>query len=161
MLIPIGQAETLREGTELLIVGFGPIVMRGIQVAERLEAAGWSVGVVDARFAKPLDARLITESARGKRLVVTLEESAAAGGFGGAVTQVLEAARLTDDGLRQVSVLPIGIPADRFVDHGSVIDLRRAIRLDADGIQAQVLETLARMGVHPEQPVVAAAARTA
>ena len=92
---------------------------------------------------------------------MTLEESAAAGGFGGAVTQVLEAARLTDDGLRQVSVLPIGIPADRFVDHGSVIDLRRAIRLDADGIQAQVLETLARMGVHPEQPVVAAAARTA
>ena len=102
VLIPVGQAETLREGTELLIVGFGPIVMRGVEVAERLEAEGWSVGVIDARFAKPLDAALITESARGKRLVVTLEESAAAGGFGGAVTQALEAARLTDEVLRSV-----------------------------------------------------------
>ena len=161
VLIPVGQAETLREGTELLIIGFGPIVMRGVEVAERLEAEGWSVGVIDARFAKPLDARLITTSARGKRLVVTLEESAAAGGFGGAVTQALEAARLTDDDLRAVSVMPIGIPADRFVDHGSVIDLRRAIRLDADGIHAQISETLERMRARPAHPVVPVAARTA
>ena len=79
----------LREGTELLIVGFGPIVMRGLEVAERLEAEGWSVGVIDARFAKPLDAARITAAARGKRLVVTLEESAVAGGFGGAVLEAL------------------------------------------------------------------------
>ncbi len=93
--------------------------------------------------------------------MVTLEESAAAGGFGGAVTQLLEAARLTDDDLRSVSVLPIGIPAERFVDHGSVVDLRRAIRLDVPGIHAQIGETLERMGVHPAHPVVAIEARTA
>ena len=53
--IPVGQGELLRDGEEILIVGFGPIVMRGLEVAERLAADGWSVGVVNARFAKPLD----------------------------------------------------------------------------------------------------------
>ena len=86
----------LREGTELLIVGFGPIVMRGVEVADRLEREGWSVGVIDARFAKPLDAARITAAARGKRLVVTLEESASTGGFGSAVMEALRAAGLTD-----------------------------------------------------------------
>ena len=54
--IPVGEGEVLREGEDLLIVGFGPIVMRGMEVAERLAAEGWSVGVINARFAKPLDA---------------------------------------------------------------------------------------------------------
>ncbi len=160
-IIPIGQGETLREGTELLLVGFGPIVMRAMEAAERLGAAGWSVGVIDARYAKPLDAALITAAARGKRLVVTLEESAATGGFGSAVIQAMEMARLTDAGLRDVPVLPIGIPADRFVDHGSVTDLRHAIRIDTEGITAQVLEAIARMAVEPAHPAVSVPARSA
>ena len=57
----------LREGTDLLIVGFGPIVARGMAAAEALAADGWSVGVINARFAKPLDRELILGAARGKR----------------------------------------------------------------------------------------------
>ncbi len=148
-IIPIGQAETLRDGAELLIVGFGPIVMRGMEVADRLEAEGWSVGVIDARFAKPLDTERITAAARGKQLLVTLEESAIPGGFGSAVMEAVQAAGLADAALRAIPILPIGIPADRFVDHGSVTDLRRSIRLDADGIYGQVSETLARLSVKP------------
>ena len=87
-LIPIGQGEVLREGSEVLLVGFGPIVQRAIAAADSLEAEGWSVGVINARFAKPIDRQLIVEAARGKRLVVTLEESVVTGGFGSAVLEL-------------------------------------------------------------------------
>jgi 1-deoxy-D-xylulose-5-phosphate synthase len=147
--IPVGRGEVLREGSDILLVGLGPIVMRGVAVAERLEADGWSVGVVNARFVKPLDRQLILDEARGKRLVVTLEESVVAGGFGSAVLEVLEEARLADPAYRDVILRPIGIPADRFVDHGSVKDLRRLIRLDEAGIEAQVREMLAVLRAAP------------
>ncbi len=160
-ILPVGIGETLREGSELLIVGFGPIVMRGLEVATRLEARGWSVGVIDARYAKPLDAQRITAAGRGKRLVVTLEESAVTGGFGSAVMEAFQAAGLVDPGLREVPILPIGIPADRFVDHGSVTDLRRSIRLDAEGIHAQVTETLGKMGLSPVRTPAVVEARSA
>jgi 1-deoxy-D-xylulose-5-phosphate synthase len=148
-VLPVGRGEVLRQGDDLLIVGFGPIVARGMEVADRLEADGWSVGVINARFAKPIDRQLILDEARGKRLVVTLEESVVTGGFGSAVLEVLEEARLADAAYREIRVLPIGIPADRFVDHGSVGDLRRLIRLDEDGIEAQVREALTTIQTSP------------
>ena len=107
-----------------------------------LERDGWSIGVINARFAKPLDRQLILDAARGKRLVVTFEESVVTGGFGSGVLEAIEEARLTDPAYRDVAVRIIGIPGDRFVDHGSVADLRRLLRLDAPGLEAQVRETL-------------------
>ena len=118
-----GQGETLREGRDLLFVGFGPIVARAIEAADALEAEGWSIGVINARFAKPLDRQLILDAARGKRLVVTFEESVVSGGFGSGVLELLEEARLADPAYRDVAVRIVGIPGDRFVDHGSVADL--------------------------------------
>ncbi len=152
--IPVGQAEVLREGDDLLFVGFGPITMRAVDVADRLAADGWSVGVVNARFAKPLDRQLILDQARGKRLVVTFEESVVSGGFGSAVLEVIEEARLTDATLRQTSVRILGIPADRFVDHGAVADLRRMLRLDADGLEAQVREAATALALVPSGPTL-------
>jgi 1-deoxy-D-xylulose-5-phosphate synthase len=147
--IAIGRGEVLREGDDVLIVGFGPIVMRGLEAAELLAAEGVSVGVVNARFAKPVDRQLILDQARGKRLLVTLEESAAAGGFGAAVLEVMEESRLTDPAYRDVRVVVIGIPADRFVDHGAVGDLRRLVRLDPPGIAGQIREALALLQQQP------------
>ncbi|MBA3779321.1 MAG: 1-deoxy-D-xylulose-5-phosphate synthase [Chloroflexi bacterium] len=140
--IPVGEAEVLRQGSDVLLVGFGPIVMRGLEAADGLEADGWSVAVVNARFAKPLDRELLAREARGKRLVVTLEESVVAGGFGSAILEALADASFLEPDLRQVPVRLLGLPADRFVDHGSVSDLRVALRLDAAGIEAQVREAL-------------------
>ena len=107
--------------------------------------------MINARFAKPLDRELILAAARGKALVVTLEESVVTGGFGSAVLEVLEEARLADRAYRDVPLKIVGIPGDRFVDHGSVSDLRRLIRLDAAGIEAQIRETLTALGLwaHP------------
>ena len=151
-LIPVGKAEVLRQGDDLLFVGFGPIVARALQVADALAEDGWSVGVVNARFAKPLDRRLILDQARGKRLVVTFEESVVAGGFGSAVLEAIEEARLTDEALRQTAVRILGIPADRFVDHGAVVDLRRMLRLDAPGLTEQVREAVAALSLSPSHP---------
>jgi 1-deoxy-D-xylulose-5-phosphate synthase len=147
--IAVGQGEVLREGEDILFVGFGPIVMRAVEVADTMSKDGWSVGVVNARFAKPLDRQLIIDQARGKRLVVTFEESVVSGGFGSAVLEAVEEARVADAALRETSVRILGIPADRFVDHGAVVDLRRMLRLDAPGLTEQVLEAAAALAIVP------------
>jgi len=158
--IAVGQAEVLRHGADILLVGFGPIVMRAVEVADAMLADGWSVGVVNARFAKPIDRDLILGEARGRRLVVTFEESVVTGGFGTAVLEAIEEARLTDPALRDTSVRIVGIPADRFVDHGAVADLRRRLRLDAPGLEAQVRDAAATLGLVPShRQSVAEAAR--
>ena len=147
--IPVGRGEVLREGTDLLFVGFGPIVARALEAADLLASDGWSIGVVNARFAKPLDRDLIVAQARAKRLVVTFEESVVTGGFGSGVLEALEEARLTEPALRDVPVRILGIPGDAFVDHGSVADLRHLLRLDPAGLADQVRETLAAIGAEP------------
>jgi 1-deoxy-D-xylulose-5-phosphate synthase len=146
-VLPVGRGEVLREGRDILFVGFGPIIGRAMEAADVLAADGWSIGIINARFAKPLDAQLILDEARGKRLVVTFEESVVTGGFGAGVLESFEEARTADPAYRDVPVRIIGIPGDRFVDHGSVNDLRRLIRLDVPGLVEQVRETLAQTGV--------------
>ncbi|MGO9205521.1 MAG: transketolase C-terminal domain-containing protein, partial [Candidatus Limnocylindrales bacterium] len=154
--IPVGEAELLRRGRDILFVGFGPIVMRAVAVADVLAADGWSIGVINARFARPLDERLILRYARGTQLVVTFEESVDAGGFGSAVLESIARAGLGDPQLRALPVRIIGIPAGRFVEHGSVIDLRETLRLDATGLETQVRETIATLGISPSRPVLKA-----
>ena len=148
-VLPVGVGEVLREGRQILIVGFGPIVERGRRAGDLLEADGWSVGLINARFAKPLDGQLILDAARGKTLLVTLEESVVTGGFGSGVLEMIEQARLTDAAYRDVAVRIIGIPAEMFVEHGSVDQLRRMLRLDAAGIADQIRETLKRLRAEP------------
>jgi 1-deoxy-D-xylulose-5-phosphate synthase len=161
-ILPIGVGEVLREGSEILIVGFGPIVDRGRHAADLLEKDGWSVGIINARYAKPLDRQLILDQARGKKLLVTLEESVVTGGFGTGILELMEEARTADPAYRDVAVRIVGIPADKFVDHGSVDDLRRLLRLDAAGIASQIRETLSRLRATPKSgPAgVAAAGRS-
>ncbi|MFZ9201631.1 MAG: 1-deoxy-D-xylulose-5-phosphate synthase [Opitutales bacterium] len=130
-LIPIGKAEVLRAGTDIQIWALGSMVPDALALAETLAAAtGASVGVVNARFAKPVDAALLAEQSRSAKLFVTLEDAAVTGGFG---TGVLEA--LAEAGSR-LPVLRLGWP-DRFVGHASdVATLRAAHGLSA----AQMLE---------------------
>jgi 1-deoxy-D-xylulose-5-phosphate synthase len=147
--LPIGRGEVLRDGTDVLFVGFGPIVARALEAAASLAADGWSVAVINARFAKPLDLELILKLARGKQLIATFEESVVSGGFGSGILEAVEEARLNDPALRDVPVRILGIPGGAFVDHGSVADLRRVLRLDPDGLAAQVRETLATLRLAP------------
>ncbi|MEO5704462.1 MAG: hypothetical protein ABIZ52_05630, partial [Candidatus Limnocylindrales bacterium] len=90
---------------------------------------------------------------------VTFEESVVTGGFGSAVLEAIEEARQTDHALRQTAVRILGIPGDRFVDHGSVGDLRRMLRLDADGLTEQVREAATTLDLEPSDALPIEAAR--
>ena len=136
--IAVGKAETLAEGSDIVIVGFGPIVQRGLRVAEQLRGSGLSVGVVNAIWASPIDDVLYRRLGRSSKMIVTLEESVTAGGFGGAVAESLAADQAATGEPISATLLSIGIPAGAFVDHGSVSDLRTLISLDEAGIERQI-----------------------
>jgi len=134
--LEIGRAEVLRTGTDLLLVGFGPIVQRLMRAADVLERDhGLASTVINARWAKPLDEQLIATQAEGRRLVVTAEESAAMGGFGDGVLDALNRAGV------KVPLLKVAL-AEGFVHHGAVEDLRRQQRIDVPGILSQVRDAL-------------------
>ena len=147
--LEIGRGEVLRTGDDLLMVGFGPIVQRLLEVASLLEADGLAATVINARWAKPLDETLIAEHAAGKRLVVTAEESAAMGGFGDGVLDVLNRAGI------HVPLHKVAL-AEGFVHHGAVDDLREQQRIDVPGILAQVREALGVPRAGPRSKVSAA-----
>lgn len=133
--LEIGRGEVLRTGGDVLLVGFGPIVQRCLAVADALAADGVSAAVINARWAKPLDEGLLAEHAAGKRLVVTVEESAAMGGFGDGVLDALNRAGVHLP-LHKIALV------EGFVHHGGVEDLRRQQRIDVPGMLEQVREAL-------------------
>ncbi len=125
--LEIGRAEILREGEDVLILAVGAAVEKAVAAGERLGEEGLGATVVNARFAKPLDAELICDLARQIGRVVTVEESALAGGFGSAVAELL-----ADSGLH-VAIRRLGLP-DRFVEHGDTDVLLEDVGLDADSL---------------------------
>ena len=132
-LLEIGKAELLRDGGEIAILAYGSMVYPSMNAAQLLAQDGIESTVINARFVKPLDAELFLALARTKRLIVTVEEAALAGGFGSAVMELLEENGLQD----QVKVVRMGVP-DRFVTHGDPKLLLAKYGLDADGIYTRV-----------------------
>jgi 1-deoxy-D-xylulose-5-phosphate synthase len=129
--IPIGISETLREGEDVAILAYGTIVGPALAAAEALAADGIEVTVVNARFAKPLDAeRYLALAARVGR-VLTVEEHVIAGGFGSAVSELF-----AERGA-EVELEIVGVP-DEWVDHGAQKIWRKHFGLDAEGIAAAV-----------------------
>jgi 1-deoxy-D-xylulose-5-phosphate synthase len=134
--IPIGKAEVLREGEDLLIMALGPSVHPALEAADRLRERGFSATVVNARFVKPLDENLILTLAARCGRILTVEENVVAGGFGSAVLELL-----ADRGLQGLTVKRLGIP-DVFVEHGATDILRQKYGLDAPGILQAALALL-------------------
>jgi 1-deoxy-D-xylulose-5-phosphate synthase len=133
--LPIGQAEVLRQGSNVMIWALGPMVADALRLAERLEAEeGLSVGVVNARFVKPLDRTLLLSHAACIPLLVTMEDHVLTGGFGSAVLEVLQEASCP------TAVERIGWP-DKFIEHGTSVDgLRAAHGLAPDAIYRRVVD---------------------
>lgn len=127
--LPIGKAEVLRDGTELCFWAIGSMVQSAVQAADKLKEQGIDAGVVNMRFAKPLDKELLIEHAKRYGKIVTLEEGVLAGGVGSEVLEILDDAGL----LQQCAVLRLGIP-DEFVTHGDKKLLFRDLGLDTDAI---------------------------
>ena len=129
--LPIGVSETLREGTDVSIVAYGTLVQAALEAAAELAREGVEATVVNARFAKPLDAdRLLALVARTPRML-TVEEHVTSGGFGSAVSELF-----VERGAR-VELELLGVP-DEWVDHGAQKLWRHRYGLDAEGIAAAV-----------------------
>jgi 1-deoxy-D-xylulose-5-phosphate synthase len=125
--LPIGRAQLLREGRSgLLLLAFGSLVATAQKVAERLDAT-----LVNMRFVKPLDEKLVVSLAARHRAIVTLEENATAGGAGCGVGELLAAEGLS------VALLHLGIP-DRFIEHGSREECLQAAGLDAVSVAGAI-----------------------
>lgn len=108
--LPIGKGEILRNGDDLLLLGYGSMVNQSMQVAEILSEHGIECTVINPRFVKPLDTELIAPLAEQIGKVVTLEEGCLMGGFGSAVAEALL------DNNVVVPVKRFGVP-DILVDH--------------------------------------------
>jgi len=134
--LPIGKGETLRDGEDVAILAIGNMVTPALEAAAALSKQGIEATVVNARFAKPLDAELIIDIASRIKRLVTVEENAVSGGFGNSVIE-----RLQQSGVSDIQLKSIGIP-DEFVEQGSQAILRAKYGLDAKGITKQVLELL-------------------
>jgi len=126
--IPIGKAEVVKKGKDLIILAVGSTVKAALEAASRLQ--NWEIDstVVNARFVKPLDAELIGSLVSECRRLITVEENVLQGGFGSAVLELLE-----EKGITGVEVKRLGIP-DNFVEHGPQDSLRNKYGIDAEGI---------------------------
>jgi 1-deoxy-D-xylulose-5-phosphate synthase len=129
-----GVGELIKEGSDVAIFGIGNTVLPALKASDMLKHDGISAAVVNARFIKPLDEKLIVGIARKTKKIITVEENVLAGGFGSAVLECLNSAGVTD-----VAVKRIGID-DEFVEHGSQRILREKYGLDEQGIYRTALE---------------------
>lgn len=130
--LPIGKAEVLRTGKDVCFWAIGSMVQTALDAAELLEAQGISAGVVNMRFAKPLDVELLREHAQSYGKIITLEEGVLAGGVGSAILEELNENKL----LEQCDVRCFGI-LDEFVMHGDKKLLFRDLGLDTPTIAAK------------------------
>ena len=131
--IELGKSVVVAEGADGTILAYGAMVSIALEARAALVAKGLDVKVIDARFAKPVDADALARELAGAPFVLTLEEGAAAGGFGSAA---LEAASTRGADVGRLHVL--GIP-DRFIEHGPRSELLRRIALDPRGVAETVV----------------------
>ena len=128
--LPVGRWEEVRKGSDVVVFAIGRMVEVAKEAAERLETMGVSCAVVNARWVKPVDPRIV-EWARSHDVVVTVEDNVGAGGFGGAVLEALSRHGLAG------RVRTIALP-DQFLPHGKAAEILTEHGLDAAGIAKTV-----------------------
>lgn len=135
--LAIGKAEILRNGDDLLILGYGSMVYPAMQTAEMLSEHGIEATVINARFVKPLDTELILPLAQRIGKVVTMEEGCLMGGFGSAVAEALL------DNNVVVPVMRLGVP-DTLVDHATPEESFASLGLNPSQMCDRILATFSR-----------------
>jgi 1-deoxy-D-xylulose-5-phosphate synthase len=126
--IEMGKAEVIEWGEDGCFVAFGTLLSNCMAAAKKLRAEGIHMGVINARFVKPLDKETILRAVETLPLVVTVEEGTIEGGFGSAVLEAANAA-----GLDARNVVRKGIP-DKFIEHGERAELLADLGLNVDGL---------------------------
>ena len=135
--IACGKAEWIYKEEEIALFAIGSMVKTAETVREMLKAKGHKVSLINARFAKPIDEEAVLSACDNHKLLVTMEENVACGGFGEKVLQCLN-----DNGKTNV-YLNISIP-DAYVEHGNVELLKKEIGIDAESIAERICEKVER-----------------
>ena len=127
--IEVGKGEVIKDGKDLAIIAFGSMVDPSMQAAAMLEEKGFSVAVINARFAKPIDKSLIMKYAKKTGCLITTEEHSVQGGFGSAVLEVLQ----NFDERIPLKTKCIGVP-DVLIEHGATGLIKKDLKLDPEGM---------------------------
>ncbi|MCF6273497.1 MAG: 1-deoxy-D-xylulose-5-phosphate synthase [Rhodobacteraceae bacterium] len=136
-VLEIGKGRIVQQGARVAILSLGTRLGECLKAAENLSARGITPTIADARFAKPLDRKLVLELAADHEALITIEEGAV-GGFGSHVAQLLADEGVFDSGLKFRSMtLP-----DIFIDQDTPENMYKSAGLDAAAIETKVLETL-------------------
>ena len=126
--IELGKSETIRDGVDGTIIACGTTLDAAVQASEVLKSEGLNVGVINARFVKPIDLEMVKRTLTDSPFVVTVEEAMLMGGFGSAFLEAANEMRLDARKLHR-----IGIP-DEFVEHQDRSEVLAELKLDAAGI---------------------------
>ena len=129
--VEVGKGRVIHSmDSDLLVLNFGTLIATSEEVAKELNAT-----LLDMRFVKPLDKKLIAEHSKGKRAIITIEDGAMSGGAGSAVNE------WTQENKISAQIVICGIP-DEFIDHASREEMIESVELDKNGILAKVKDSL-------------------
>ncbi len=132
--IELGQAEVIEWGHDGCIIAYGSLLSEAIAASRKLRERGFDIGVINARFAKPIDQTTLLRAVEELPLVLTVEEGVQLGGFGSALLESANLAKLNTAHVR-IAAMP-----DRWVMHADRKEQLAETRLDADSLVEQVLE---------------------
>ena len=136
-ILEVGKGKIIKEGKKVAILSFGGRLQESLKAAKALDAKGISTTVADARFAKPLDQKLIMNLCLNHEVLVTIEEGSI-GGFGSHVFHMLSERGIFDKGLKIRSMI---LP-DKFIDQDTPENMYKTAGLDAQSIEQKVLDAL-------------------
>ena len=119
----------------MAIFAVGSMVKTAEEVRKALLEHGISPTVINGRFIKPIDEAAVLEACKTHKLIVTLEENVASGGYGEAIAACMKRQKLTND------LYLVAIP-DKFIEHGSIDQLKQEIGMDASAIVQGILERI-------------------
>lgn len=126
--IKLGSGEKIKCGDDLSIITIGNMVSRGYEVSEKIKEFGISSELINVRFLKPLDTKLISKSINKTKNVIVIEDSTSIGGLGSSIKELL-----IDENISDVKFKSFSYP-DKFIEHGSVNELESIYNLDVDSI---------------------------
>ena len=129
-LLTIGKSKKIRSGKKVAILAFGPLLHTAREVAEELD-----VTLIDMKFVKPIDEKMIKNCANNHDLIVTIEDNSILGGAGSAVLEIISKNDL------QCKTLCLGIP-DNFVEHGTQEEIYKLCGLDKNSIVKKIVKQL-------------------
>ena len=148
--LEIGKGRIIREGNKVAILSFGGRLQESLKAADKLNVKGISTTVADARFAKPLDQKLIMNLCLNHEVLITIEEGSI-GGFGSHVFQMLSERGIFDKGLKIRSMI---LP-DQFIDQDTPENMYKTAGLDAEAIEQKVLNALeSNIVIHKNKKII-------